>query len=233
MIVRRSLFLFVWTAWLAHTEIGLLRNTENLVRSPTRIEPIPQRVLRNTCVERPVLQTFCLAAVRQPHIVSAITQLFRTGCPFAVAGLVSAFIVDSFQRHSGRTPAHIRKELSKRVSPLLANRDSSSAVVFPAIRTRIVAALQHILPRRVCRRTGHSVTGINLIVETSAGHGSSIPQSGTINLSNRSTVTETRPKTAIARTDSHPSANPPTRHIYKAADMPIILRSPLFNGGLR
>lgn len=91
---------------------------------------------------------------------SAIARLFDIGRPSAVPRTVTLCVVDPLDRHAVRTSSHVSEERLERVSPHLADRDSSTAVVRIGAVTRIAAPRSHVDPCRVFAARTHSVRGL-------------------------------------------------------------------------
>jgi len=84
----------------------------------------------------------CGLSVASPG--SFVAYLFFWCSPFAVIGAVWAVVVNSIYRVFFGWPApHINKELLERISPLLANINSTPAVIFVPIIFFVMTSLLH------------------------------------------------------------------------------------------
>jgi len=99
---------------------------------------------------RQVHRSISFAFNFKPYSHAPISLTFAAGNPAAIFWRVWAVIVDAVDHHAGRTYAHIRHEIRKRI-PSLANLDSSAAVILPLRVVRIVASAPHTPPKTVKR----------------------------------------------------------------------------------
>ncbi len=104
------------------------------------------------CVEpfAPVRRTQGFTSISETHIVSLIVSLFFRRSPLTVLGGVVLIIVDAFDGILGRrTLAHVFKEVLKRCSPMVANRNAPTTVVGMANGIGILTSLHHANPNLV------------------------------------------------------------------------------------
>ena len=85
-----------------------------------------------------------------PYLDSTVIGLLFGGAPLAVAWLVVAVVVDAVYGQPRRTLSHIGEEVSK-VSPSIADSDSSTSIEMPLTITLVCATSDHALPRLVSR----------------------------------------------------------------------------------
>lgn len=80
-------------------------------------------------------------------IVAAVARLLPSRCPSAVPRFIVASVIrESVNRHPFRHFAHVFQKLSKRLFPLIANGDTTTAVVFKTTRVWICCSLKNSLP---------------------------------------------------------------------------------------
>ena len=78
-----------------------------------------------------------------------IIGLFFSRGPSAIAGLIVAVVVYAVNPLTKWGFAHIRKELTKRFSPLGANRNAATPIPWPALDIGICTSLNHCLPTMI------------------------------------------------------------------------------------
>jgi len=114
---------------------------------PVPGQPLEQRVVADVEVGCPSSHALGLAVEGNPSSVSFVSILFIPSFPRAVARLVRAVIVSSFQGVlRGRTGPHVCQEVDERLAPASADGDPPAAVVLVANGLRVVASLLHHLP---------------------------------------------------------------------------------------
>jgi hypothetical protein len=106
----------------------------------------------------PIFKTPGLTVPHHVAYIFSVSALFGVSGPSAVLGRVGTVVVEAINRMShGRSSSHIRKELLKRVYPLIAHADTTSTVVFPAWLERIRASGFNGRPNRVLVGAGPSM----------------------------------------------------------------------------
>lgn len=98
---------------------------------------------------RPVGNTEGLAIYRHAPSSSGIATLLARLCPFAVASLVMAVVVDAFNRMTGWSRSHISQKSREIVYPFCTDGDTTSAVPRVLGIVWIQAAIFHALPRLI------------------------------------------------------------------------------------
>ena len=115
----------------------------------------------------------------------SILGLLFWGCPFAVARLIVAVVVDAANRSAFRSFSHIGKKVFKEIPPF-ANRNSPASISKKLVIVRICGSLKHVQPASICSGGYSSRTmAVNeepfpcrFPVETSTGVSSSSLQAG-------------------------------------------------------
>lgn len=102
-----------------------------------------------------------------PLCGTAVACLRSTIRPTAIVGAVWSVVVDPVDRICwGRFLTHVREEVFERLSPALADCDSTPAVVRPILSISVVAAGADVAPCEPLRTdatlSGHSVSGLTL-----------------------------------------------------------------------
>jgi len=73
--------------------------------------------------------------------------LFRVGCPFAIVGRITSFVIDAFKCKARRLLAHVREKVFKAVQPAVTNSNAAGGVVKEILlAVRVVAARFHVRP---------------------------------------------------------------------------------------
>lgn len=101
----------------------------------------------------------CFAAAGNSNKAALVPGLFRRSCPHAITWAIVAIAVATLNRVFWRwTPAHVCKELFKRVSPFFADRNPAIPIVVVGLVALIVASANHMAPHSVFGTIGHSVS---------------------------------------------------------------------------
>ena len=110
------------------------------------------------CEFRPLYHGHSLPFPRKDSAVSSIpTLLFSVG-PVAVFFEIAFFVVDAIQRVlRGGTWTQVFKERFKRIFPVGADKNITTAITAISMIFRIVAALVHTLPNTIFRTFAHVV----------------------------------------------------------------------------
>lgn len=95
---------------------------------------------------------------------TAIVRLLLSGGPFAVGRLVIAVIVDALQSVARWSLSHVVVERLERLTPTLADRDSTASIVDVSVPARIFATLFHGFPRVVFWRPVAAMFGVSDLV---------------------------------------------------------------------
>lgn len=90
----------------------------------------------------PLRGRHCAPVVGQKYATAAVVGLRFPRSPFAVAGLVIAVVVKALNRHSFRTRPHVGVEVLERVTPTIANGDSTRPVTKIGVAVLVVASLK-------------------------------------------------------------------------------------------
>lgn len=100
--------------------------------------------------------------------LTSISTLLQSVSPAAIFWAVTFVIIFSFDRKGGPQSinslwpsSHIGEKCGIRV-PSVANRDSSSSIIFPAWMLRIVASLSHAFPNKIFRGIALSVQKVGI-----------------------------------------------------------------------
>ncbi len=108
---------------------------------------------------RPGDERLCFASEGQESVASAITCLFCISCPPAVSWLVVSVIVNPLNRvATRRTFTHVSKKRRERLSPGLADCDSTPTIAWIGRIVHIETPSQHHRPRPVLRRSVSTVS---------------------------------------------------------------------------
>ncbi len=117
-------------------------------------------------VKRFVLHLMSPSALSQRHsfatdhdktIRALIVRLLKSRCPCAISRFVSFIIIDSFQRRSCRRLAHVSKESSELISPLVTHGNSKCSVGFVSRVVRSIATIFSVQPSPILLRSRHAV----------------------------------------------------------------------------
>jgi hypothetical protein len=92
--------------------------------------------------------------------LASIGLLLAAVFPFAVFRRIGTIVIDAAKSHSGRTFAHIRKEIFERIPPSITNGDSTSAITWKAGLARAIATVFHRSPHTPLWRLFHAVRGV-------------------------------------------------------------------------
>jgi hypothetical protein len=135
----------------------------------------------------PFSQAQSFSVVGQHASLAAVLALFQLCCPPAVVWKVSEIVVDSvYGRIWKWLWSHVGEKGYERVFPLVAYRNSSSAIVVVFRITGVVASSLHFLPRRVfwrlCASSGRTSSARPVaparldvsVAEVSTSHGSRV-----------------------------------------------------------
>lgn len=118
------------------------RQTQNFLNGPTRSQPFIEHVGFYAELSRPLSDWVRLVIQGQAYNIAGIKILNQRRCPSTVARLVITVVVNSVQRGSRRTLAHIGKEVLVGV-PTLANTNAAPAIKLVTVVTRVIAPLPH------------------------------------------------------------------------------------------
>lgn len=104
---------------------------QGTLNRPAQIKPPIQRSDRYTAMpSRPFSNSHPATAKRQESVVAFVPSLFQASGPAAIIRRVRTVVVDPLNRVKWRrTRPHIGQERIKRLRPLVADRDSSPAVI--------------------------------------------------------------------------------------------------------
>lgn len=119
-------------------------------------------LLSDAETSRPMRQHHSFALIGDVHGPAVIAALHKSGRPSAVRRLVVAIIVDAIKGHAVRTIAHVRKEVLERMPPTVADANTARAVSTEVAVPRVIATLEHAVPRSELNGLRHIVRGVRL-----------------------------------------------------------------------
>lgn len=136
----------------------LNRSREDLFERPAHVDTSTNRRLVDARSAAPFGNRMGRAAVCDVPIRSHVVHVLLPGDPSDVTGFVVSVIVDPVDLRFGIRPAaNVGDEGCERVRPLVADFNSSAAVVVPLRMVGIRAASSHGVPDFVLGSSGHAV----------------------------------------------------------------------------
>lgn len=133
------------------------RRREHVVNGPSDVEAIIESPSVDPEVGSPVGNGLRYSVEGNLSCSSSVSKLVGTGCPSAVVRRVTLVVIDALKRVFGWARSHIGVERLKRVSPAVAHRDTSAAVVCERGSLRAIASAASHHPTVVFRRAASAV----------------------------------------------------------------------------
>lgn len=100
-----------------------------------------------------------IAVDNHPHIYTGVTALLGRETPRAIFRAVTQVVVKAVNRVFPLRPtSHVRKEISKAVSPPITNSYPPSSPVFEPFVIRVVAPRNHVFPSPVLYGSSHAMS---------------------------------------------------------------------------
>lgn len=125
---------------------------------PSRLKSIRQSPSRYAYFVCPCFSTHGFAVQSKQPVLGIVGSLFLFRAPLAVFWLIVAIVVDSVQRIAWTWfCSHVFYEVRKRLSPLIAHSDASSAISTVMRGVWIVASCFHHLPRLIFRSVARAM----------------------------------------------------------------------------
>lgn len=145
---------------------------ERPLHGPASIQPTLNGDCAYPCQARPFGYAMRRAVKRDHPAGASVFGLLFLGRPFHVAGLVMpGGVVDPVDTVQGRrAPANIRKECIEVVTPCVANRNASTAIIGVMLICRVEAARLDTGPSQVFRRQ-LSADGFSMAADTDEATG--------------------------------------------------------------
>jgi len=130
---------------------------------PPLFDPHIQRAMRNSQFSSPSPETHGFSVVGEHSRLAGIVALLQLCRPSAIAGFVVSIVIRvAVDGCLGKWLwSHIGKKVDKRLSPSLADRDSSTAVEVVSAVSRVAASPLHLFPTGVFRRTVTAALGFS------------------------------------------------------------------------
>lgn len=133
------------------------------------IEALVQRAGIHTRSACPLTNRHGSVVVRDVTTVGAVIALFSNGRPSAIVRRVIAVVVNAVDgMFRGWARSHVLIEGIKGIAPTLTNLNAPAAIARVSIYCRIVAAIQHRIPRRVFRLPSIAVNQCVFVVQLQA-----------------------------------------------------------------
>lgn len=133
------------------------RLCQSTFSGPAALETLQQNQAVDTALIRPTLKCLTLTSVLNEVIAPGVSVLLSLCRPVAVFSAVSSRVVSAFDGMAGRrTKAHVSQEGREVTAPLIADRNTSAAVILERLILWLVTTAQHALPRLILGRRGFS-----------------------------------------------------------------------------
>jgi len=154
---------------------------QRIVNAPSTPKALTDSSIGHSCLFGPFNKGLCYSGVREQSIISLVSRLLGSRCPFTVVWTVAKRAVNSFYRVFVAGLwffAHVGKEVFKRISPAFANRNSDGSIKTIGNAGRLIASLPHLDPCDVFRGSRLSMRKRpmmkNLFSTASAGNSASV-----------------------------------------------------------
>ena len=143
------------------------------------LHSIPGGIVRHANFFTPMLHAQRFTAHSVETRIPSIQDLAYPRGPLAILFTIVSVIFDSVKRHTRGAVSHISVKVFKTFHPALANRYTSSSIVFKPRPIRIIATIFHTLPCPINRSPAHSVLGLQSNSKASARRNKAVSQVST------------------------------------------------------
>lgn len=227
------------TADIRHSLRGdFLGNTESLKFGPPSLQAASDKEHVNIESIGPVCDAHRFSTYGSHTINPTISLLLLPACPHAVPLGVPEAVIHTFYRMTFRWLPHVSQEV-REITPLLANRDSSPAVVCPLFTVFVSASLNDAVPSVVRPSVRSAVSGTHLGPNLSGETPTtlSFPGCEVLRGSNGGVSTLTNavpPFLCIGRNRRKPTKNRPRSHRVSACCVAgVAAKKSVFGGEVR
>jgi hypothetical protein len=146
------------------------RSQQSSFDRPSGAVNAPMKAIEwNVILFGPLSEKLMFPMKRKYSVRAPVLALFLCSNPATIFWAVWAVVVDAINAGLSWSFSHVEKKAYERV-PSFANRNSSSAVVFPVGRIGIEASRPHSKPASICRRTVDAVSCVSVLARICNSH---------------------------------------------------------------